>query len=1097
MSDDFPNNSSTTAQLFVDGGPLLLSADFEDDSDWTEIIGLKRFHHYTFRTSLPPDPLEPISGWVWAEVYNGSEENITRIQRTFQVDHEYTHFSTASQHFVGFVSNTEGNYQVEAIESDVFGDTRETAFFYGLSLDDALFGSITSEDDIDMFRVNFSSDVEYQIDLFGDSSNSEYGTTLGNPHIRILDENQELVADNNSGQGTDAKLSFRPTTTGRHYISVSGLGTEGSYFLRVIDDHANTRENGTQLQVGQTTRGNTDYRHDLDWVSSAHGVNYQFSDPDWFQLDVIANFHYDLSSQSQFDNIAAFDSDGNLLFRESTPDFSLDQSQTVYVTARGSSEYQLTPVLLDDHPATFFAAATTLPSTPFHSFVGSIERADDRDLFNLRQPTLYSSVRFDLSPYGDLPLEDAYISFYNGDREFIGNYSAHGNIVFRMTGDASVDPYHALIYSAGDNIGSWELSQSYVDTPGTTATGWNVRIEDNGRARIRNAFESGVDVDYHRVSLRANTWYEIETENLNNWAVQRPNGALVESGQIIATFDNNESKYYFRSLAAGDHYFVARSPGQIMNYEVRLRQSAKPDSFHRVVGSATIPTNYLRVNNVFRFGLSHEIYSQVPLKTGDRTIPANTLSQVTSEEAFVLELADPEANVGDIYVRPVLSSGEQLAWNRLAIVANTPLAEVDRYFLRSTVRFTFNTDRLTDYAVDTGFSDISELSENEKNLFRTVAEDATISYRFIEQDADSHMVVFKADLGSDAPLIAIEPTTSNQNDEDSLAGDIVLNTGSSLFETATPASIYRLLNAIGTATGLPQLDDVDRTVSVMGTQVTAGLEDVFPTTMLPADLAMFGASPAGALAQPESFTTTYLRLNGDTPLLRTVYSDDPNTRYSITATASNDPVSIDLRPGANSVANSSIYRSINNGHYVTLDNGLGGFANDGLTGNYLDNRLAGFGGNDVLLGGGGNDILEGGLGDDYYVFRPAHNQDVIREASFRPDGGQYPAGGTDVVRYEGMYDHDAISEDFTFSRLGNDLVIRLELNHENNVNGDSIRITDMHDPERRVEAFALLNTHGFVERISLASVFEQADEQRRRFEVLPSQDAFGSLVRPV
>jgi len=96
-----------------------------------------------------------------------------------------------------------------------------------------------------------------------------------------------------------------------------------------------------------------------------------------------------------------------------------------------------------------------------------------------------------------------------------------------------------------------------------------------------------------------------------------------------------------------------------------------------------------------------------------------------------------------------------------------------------------------------------------------------------------------------------------------------------------------------------------------------------------------------------------------------------------------------------------------------------------------------------------------------------------------------------------MYDYDSIQEDFTFSRLGNDLLIRLELDGRFNVNGDGIRITDMHDPEKRVEALALLNPGGFVERISLASVFEQADANRRRFEVLAATDDYGSLVQPV
>ena len=96
-----------------------------------------------------------------------------------------------------------------------------------------------------------------------------------------------------------------------------------------------------------------------------------------------------------------------------------------------------------------------------------------------------------------------------------------------------------------------------------------------------------------------------------------------------------------------------------------------------------------------------------------------------------------------------------------------------------------------------------------------------------------------------------------------------------------------------------------------------------------------------------------------------------------------------------------------------------------------------------------------------------------------------------------MYDYDSIPDDLTFARLGNDLVIRLELNGQLNVNGDSIRIKNMHQESTRTEALALLNTDGFVNRISLLSVFDQADESRRRFQVVAGNDGFGSLVQPV
>lgn len=1088
MADDFPADSSTTGKLAVGEAPFLLRSDFENDSDWVEVLGLKRYHDYEFRTLLPPDPLEPFSDFtfIWAEVYDGDENRIVQIQRTFEVPHNYVHRSKSDQHFIGFVPNTVGNYQVQVVEVDVAGDTRETAVAYRFNTTEAMFGSITSADDVDMYQVNFSANFEYEIDVFGDSSRSSFGTTLGNPLVRIFDQNQHLVADNNSGRGTDAKLTFQPTANGPHYISVSGLGTLGSYFLRIQDEHSDSQQNATPLTVGMTTLGNTDWAGDTDWLS----------------FEAVGNFNYDFVSQSQFENLEIFDSEQNLIFhrpifRPTTSSFSVGSSQTLYVLAKGNSEYQITPVLLDDHPAQFFERAILLPEGGFDSFVGSIEREDDRDIFNLHRLVKNTTVKFDLRPYGDLPLNDAYISVYNGNREVIGTYEAGSRIAFKVTGNDAVDPRHLLVYSAKGNIGNWALSQSYVDTPDSTSTGWNVKIEDNGRGRIVNVFEENDDVDYHRIRLRANTWYEIETDDVQNWSIERPNGTVVNRQQIFSNTVHNQARYYFRTLTEGDHYFVARngSSSSPQSYTVGFRQNASFPSFHSPIGTRHTTDHFFRINNVFRFGLEHEIYSEIGLKTGDRFISANKLEQLAPGEAFVLEVNDVHAAKGDVYVRTVLADGSKLGWNKVSVIENLPLVNLDyRDYRRGRIRYSFNIAEIDEYSEATGLTGVEELSEQEKSFFRSVATQERVILDFEEQNSFAEILVFKADLGSDAPLLSFAPTRSQSDDRRSLASDIVINTGSNAFEAESPESVYRMLRALGTALGLPELD-VDRTQSIMGTQVREGFESIYPSTFLTEDFEFL--VPGSEAFRPEEYTSTYLRLNGDTSLVRGALPIRREERYSITATGSNDPVSIDLRGGGESFVKSDTVRVIQNGTLSYFDDGLGGFADDGLTGNATSNRLAGFGGNDVIRGEGGNDFLEGGLGDDYYVFTPAHNNDVIREASQKVDGGYYPSGGTDVIRFEGMHDHDSITEDFTFARLGNDLVIRLELNNQTNVNADSIRITDMDDPSRRVEAFALLNTNGFVDRISLASVFEQANENRRRFEVLASKDEFGSLVKPV
>lgn len=81
----------------------------------------------------------------------------------------------------------------------------------------------------------------------------------------------------------------------------------------------------------------------------------------------------------------------------------------------------------------------------------------------------------------------------------------------------------------------------------------------------------------------------------------------------------------------------------------------------------------------------------------------------------------------------------------------------------------------------------------------------------------------------------------------------------------------------------------------------------------------------------------------------------------------------------------------------------------GLAGN---DSITGGKGNDILDGGAGNDTLIGGEGDDIYRFGRGYGKDVIDER-------KYP--GRDSV----VFNDDVRSADISFSRSGNDLVIRI------------------------------------------------------------------------
>lgn len=88
-----------------------------------------------------------------------------------------------------------------------------------------------------------------------------------------------------------------------------------------------------------------------------------------------------------------------------------------------------------------------------------------------------------------------------------------------------------------------------------------------------------------------------------------------------------------------------------------------------------------------------------------------------------------------------------------------------------------------------------------------------------------------------------------------------------------------------------------------------------------------------------------------------------------------------------------------------------------------------------------------------------------------------------------------LAKDVTFERLSNDLIIRLEMDGEQDREGDSIRVIGMRMTESRVEVMTLLNPDRAVVRVSLSSVFDQVTTKRQRFQVAAGQDQYGQLSR--
>ena len=130
--------------------------------------------------------------------------------------------------------------------------------------------------DIDLFRVELTAGTTYIFDLEGLDTFDNPGATLINPWLALQNASGVvLVADNDAGIGTSARIYFTPAVSGAYYLSAEEFGhnATGAYTVRV----GATPIAGT-ISIGGSRNGSVDYAGDTDlWqVALTAGTAYVF-----------------------------------------------------------------------------------------------------------------------------------------------------------------------------------------------------------------------------------------------------------------------------------------------------------------------------------------------------------------------------------------------------------------------------------------------------------------------------------------------------------------------------------------------------------------------------------------------------------------------------------------------------------------------------------------------------------------------------------------------------------------------------------------------------------------------------------------------------
>ena len=1094
--DDFADNISTTGRYSVLGAPILIRSDFVRDQDWIRVSGFERYTSYNLLSY--PDPDLPSASNSQYDFYDTDGEFFTTaFAQSFPNTTVYYHAAETGDVFVGFGTNfrsTPGYFNFFARAVDVNGDTFAEATELRLNQNLGHGGALIDVNDVDWFTYELRGGITYTLNLHGASSFGSLESTLGDPILRVFDSSgQFLRGDNNSGTGTDSRLVFTPTVDGTYYLRVSGdQGTTGSYLLQSdqLDDFGSLdpgRGRFLDSTIGQIV---------VDAPAASGRSDHAF-DEDALRVTLKQGFDYRIVSSGsslrlfdpQLEPIDFINEDDFLFTAEQPGDHVLQASM---ISPDGFSVQVITTDLIGQ------TNNTTRPvNAPL--VTSAIETPGDRDRFRvgLLEHGLYHIL---VEGFGDSPLSNPGFALRDQDGGFILN-STGNQTIFQVENDGDSEfvfagNLHHIDVRSNDPAatGSYGVRVTPLDrTPGDTSTLWTAGFV-NGDATIQNALEFSGDVDFHRVNFQANTWYRFESRMVVD--------VVAPDGSSLSLRTGSEPDYYF-AQEAGEYYAVVGeedSFGVGGSYQIDIFEGDKPPNQS---GTFREPhENRPPFFNPRSLDGQVEVVSAVGYtvqRAGTRVAIAPEQATLHSfEEAQTILPLDDLNGTSELFFRPVGPTGNVLPWSAVDFVGQPSSVEDIRGTIDyRSIQYAF-ADGLPSYlAGDPQFSSFVALDAGERTRFNEAAASWTTAglgtrtreaAPGIGNDA-APITVFKAALGAAEPaVVAFAPGGG-------IGGDIILNTDSSITSDLTPGGqgYFELIRAIGIANSLRETDSVSITESVLGNRNAADFEGPYPSTPLPLDIA------AGTLNFDEQLNTA--NFQGDTvyslvatePFFRLIADGtlDDSERDSISNFGSSLSSDIDLRPGNISyvVGTDTPQFAYVNSYFSRIRDAEGGDVADSLIGNALDNVLSGHGGNDILVGGVGDDLLQGGVGNDFYKFRPGYGDETIDEQGL---------GGTDTLRVEGLFDTGFLQDDLTFERLGNDLIVRLELGGEPDRVGDSITIRNMSDPQSRIETLTLLGRDGAATaHISLQSAFDQATDQRQRFRVVAASDSFGNFVTPV
>ena len=760
--------------------------------------------------------------------------------------------------------------------------------------------------------------------------------------------------------------------------------------------------------------------------------------------------------------------------------------------AESTSRYSLFFGAAPDVPAGVNSWANVGPG----SFPSELSSATDFDTFGF-SPGIGRGYDIELlgNSTGDGTLANPIMRIYNDQGERIGfdNNSGTGtNASFRWNPTNRAERIFIEADGVRDAIGSYTLRITQTDdfVAGPSTTGRMTLIPNQTVNRLA-ILEKPDDIDWFKVDLEAGRRYQFRSRNGElDLLLRGPDNRIVS--RYSSRFGKADDQIYFQAETSGTYHLVVRG-NRTMEDFISITDNVAPalqprKSLFSLGNHSSISLAEMLRPTAVDYP-QYQVFPQRRITFDGESLEANRLYSFTKDQLSqvrVGQLADETGNL-NLFVR-----GDTQGPNRY-VTGWTNLSAYKFFDLSGQVSSgQFWDDHATYFFADSApdyfggqFVNperVAGLIERRMNsVIRSwnQASDGVLRQATSVESAD--IVIFAADIGQDV-------MTSNPGDGS--GGDIVLD--SSVYHSGTDLSesrlVYQLNRAIGVALGLrSEVSNLRADESVVGTRDSSFFDArTWPETPSYLD-ARFLQNVYGPARQRSSGTEA---LYFQDPQSRTFIGQLPEEGGRIQASGFAN-TQIDLRRGK------STFRFVN-GNYQAIHNGLeqdileaiGSSRNDVLIGNANGNRLNGRSGNDVFFGHQGNDVLIGEFGSDFYHYSLGDGDDRIQEvADFQPQRND-----VDTLRIEGQrFGFNELETDLSFQKLGNTLVINMDLNGGFNRRQGSIRINGDF-----VERLVLHNGAGQMgAAISLSSIYAQADFQARRFTRTGQFDEHGALVAPV